>query len=257
MNRLSHREMSRKIKRLTNTPAILVTSGKGGVGKTLASANLALELSLNNIRVGLIDCDLRSPNMTYILNISHKKLEIDENRQIIPFQINSNLEIFSTEHYFYRENHYHRAIILPGETVRSMVYQSVFGVKWHDPNVFVMDSDPSTSDVLIELTRIFQDQLSAIVVSTNDISSIFDCERTIDALKIENIKILGILGNMIWNGEDGRLQDLARSLNLQYLGYIPFDNEIRLRNNEGIAKIPDHILNFSIIAHKIKELLLL
>jgi len=44
---------------------------------------------------------------------------------------------------------------------------------------------------------------------------------------------------------------------LQYLGYIPFDNEIRLRNNEGIAKIPDHILNFSIIAHKIKDLLLL
>ncbi|MEM3345778.1 MAG: P-loop NTPase [Thermoplasmata archaeon] len=236
---------------IAKTPAILVTSGKGGTGKTLISANLALKLSEINKRVGLIDCDLRAPNLTYIMNVYDKKLEVDQNRLIVPFKINENLEIFSTEHYFARDNHRHRAIILPGETVRSMVYQSVYGVHWHDPEIFVMDSDPSTSDVLIELTRIFKNYLNAVVVTTNDISSIFDCERTIDALKIENIKILGIIGNMIWNGEDYRIRDLSASLGIPYLGYIPYNNIIRLNNNQGIAEIPSNIIDFRNIVEQI------
>ena len=60
---------------IAKTPAILVTSGKGGTGKTLISANLALKLSEINKRVGLIDCDLRAPNLTYIMNVYDKKLE--------------------------------------------------------------------------------------------------------------------------------------------------------------------------------------
>ncbi|MEM3264566.1 MAG: P-loop NTPase [Thermoplasmata archaeon] len=252
-------EKMRKISKIADTPAILVTSGKGGVGKTLVSANIALKLSQNNKRVGLIDCDLRSPNLTYILNIQNKHLkqDIDQsrppelNRLVEPYQITPTLEIFSTEHFLERTNHYHESMILFGEVVRSLIDQSVYAVRWNNPDIFVMDSDPSTSDVLIELTLIFRKYLSAVVVTTNDISSIFDCERTIDALALEKIKILGILGNMIWNNEDDRIRNLSKMMDVPYLGYIPYRNIIRLNNNQGIAEIPNYIIDFTKITQKI------
>jgi len=218
--------------------ALLVTSGKGGTGKTLVSSNLAIELS-KNYRVGLIDADIRAPNLTYVMGIEGKVLDVDQNRKIIPYKYNENLEIFSTEHFFYKNNHTHRAIIIPGETVRSMIDQAVYSVAWSNPKFFVIDSDPSTSDVLIELSKIFKKDLKAVVVSTNSISSVNDCERTIDALRLENINIVGIVGNMIWNGNDQRLRALAEKLSIPYLGYIPYDHDIELMNDEGKAELKE------------------
>jgi len=218
--------------------ALLITSGKGGTGKTLLASNIAIVLSEKK-RIALIDADFRAPNLTYIMGIANKKLSVNNNRLIVPYQYNENLQVFSTEHYFARDNGMHRAIILPGETVRSMVRQAVKSVAWNDPELFVIDSDPSTSDVLIALSELFAKDLGAIVVTTNDISSIFDCERTVDALKIEGIQIIGIVGNQIWNNEDYRIVELSKKLNIPYLGYIPFDHRIRLANNEGKPLMPD------------------
>ncbi len=218
--------------------ALLITSGKGGTGKTLLASNIAIVLS-EKMRVALIDADMRAPNLTYVMGIANKRLDVDKNRLIIPYKYNDNLQVFSTEHYFARDNGLHKAIILPGETIRSMVKQAVKSVAWNKPDIFVIDSDPSTSDVLISLAELFGKDLSAIVVTTNDISSIFDCERTVDALKIEGIGIIGIVGNMIWDNDDHRIIDLAKKLNIPYLGYIPFDHRIRNANNNGQALMPD------------------
>lgn len=219
-------------------PALLVTSGKGGTGKSLISANVAYHMSKIG-RVALIDGDIRAPNLSYIMGVPNQKLEVDDNRNIIPYRISDNLEMFSMDHFFSRDNGVKRAIILPGEEIRSIVNQSIYGVSWHNPHAYVIDSDPSTSDVLIALSRIFRDKLYALVVTTNDISSIFDSQRTIDALIINNINIIGILGNMIFDGEDDRIRDTAKKFHINYLGYIPFNNDIRKANNEGHALIPD------------------
>ncbi|MGB9736689.1 MAG: P-loop NTPase [Thermoplasmata archaeon] len=218
--------------------ALLITSGKGGTGKTLLASNIAIVLS-ERMRVALIDADFRAPNLTYVMGIPNKKLDVNKDRLIVPYRFNDRLQVFSTEHYFARDNGLHRAIILPGETVRSMVRQAIKSVAWDSPDIFVIDSDPSTSDVLIALSELFDGDLSALVVTTNDISSIFDCERTIDALMIEGINILGIVGNQIWDNDDHRIVELSKKLNIPYLGYIPYDHRIRLANNEGKPLMPD------------------
>ncbi len=219
-----------------NKPAILVTSGKGGVGKTLVAINIALELS-KYMKVALVDADVRAPNLTYVMGIANKKIDIDHNRKLIPYKYSDNLQIFSMEHFVARDNGIKKAIIIPGEEVRSIIDQTVYGVAWDNPDVFVFDSDPSTSDVLIELHKIFGKYLNALIVTTNDISSRFDAEREIDALIIYDISIIGIIGNMIFHGMDDGIKEIADKFKLKYFGYIPFDEKIRMDNNNGKAQI--------------------
>ncbi len=225
-----------------NKPAILVTSGKGGVGKTLVAINLALSMS-KHMRVALIDADIRAPNLTYVMGISNKHITIDNKRKLIPYKYSDNLEIFSMEQFVARDNGVKRAIIIPGEEVRSIIDQSVYGVAWHDPDVFIFDSDPSTSDVLIEVHKLFGKYLNALIVTTNDISSRFDAEREIDALIINDVNIIGVLGNMIFHGEDDGIREIAEKFKLKYFGYIPFDEKIRTDNNRGKAEIDYDIIS--------------
>jgi ATP-binding protein involved in chromosome partitioning len=236
---------------MQNIPGIAITSGKGGVGKTLLAVNLAIGLS-KKLKVSFCDLDIRAPNAPYILGIGGKKLEINSNRQIIPYKYNENLEIFSSEHYFIDNKNIDnkRAIILPGEEIRNIVRQVVDGgVIWSKNDIFVFDLDPSTGDVYSELVKIFGKKLlKAIVVSTNDISSINDCMRSLDALYIHGIKPIGIVGNMIFDNNNDRLIELSKKFNVKYLGDIPYDNIIRIQNNHGIpglldSKIIDNIVN--------------
>jgi ATP-binding protein involved in chromosome partitioning len=223
--------------------ALLVTSGKGGTGKSTIASNLAIELAKTR-KISLLDADIRAPNLSYIMGIPDRPLDVDEHRMIRPIKYNDNLEVFSTSFFFAKNNSHKRAIIIVGEEVRSIIHDAVKNVQW-ESSEFIIDSDPSTSDVLIELITIFGRKLNALIVSTNDISSIYDCERTIDAMIINKVNIIGVLGNQIYNGEDKAVRAMAESFGLQYLGYIPFDHEIRIRSNNGKCysgdRIPDNI----------------
>jgi MinD superfamily P-loop ATPase len=215
-----------------NTPGLLITSGKGGVGKTLLATNTALELS-KYIRIALVDADIRAPNLTYVMGIPHGKREF-RNHKLIPYKYSDTLEVFSTDHFFAAENDTKRAIMPTGEEVRSIVSQSINAVDWNSPDLFVIDSDPSTGDVFFAVRDVFGRMLSAIVVTTNDISSLLDCERTIDALMLDNIPVLSIVGNMIWNGEDAGIRELCNKYSMHYAGGIPYDQSVRIANNHGI-----------------------
>lgn len=221
-----------------DTPGLLITSGKGGVGKTLLSTNLAIELSKNH-KIALIDADIRSPNMTYVMGIPSHPISLLDGRYIDPYKYSDNLELFSTDQFFHRSGGRKRAIMPTGEEVRAIVTQAIISVKWDDPDLFVLDSDPSTGDVFIAVRNVFGDMLNAIVVTTNRLSSLNDCERTIDALMKNNINVIGIVGNMIVDGKDDGIKDLIYRCNInyhanmEYLGYIPMDNSIADKNDKG------------------------
>lgn len=221
-----------------DTPGLLITSGKGGVGKTLLSTNLAIELSKKH-RIALIDADIRSPNMTYVMGIEPHTINILDDRDIEPYKYSDNLQLFSTDQFFHRSSGRKRAIMPTGEEVRTIVTQAILSVKWNKPDLYVMDSDPSTGDVFIAIRNVFGDMLNAIVVTTNRLSSLNDCERTIDALMKNNINVIGVVGNMIVDGKDEGIKDLIYRCNMNYhadisyLGYIPMDNSIADENDKG------------------------
>lgn len=221
-----------------DTPGLLITSGKGGVGKTLLSTNLAIELS-KKYRIALIDADIRSPNMTYVMGIEPRTINILDDRDIEPYKYSDNLQLFSTDQFFHRSGGRKRAIMPTGEEVRTIITQAIISVKWNNPDLYVMDSDPSTGDVFIAIRNVFGDMLNAIVVTTNRLSSINDCERTIDALMKNNINVIGVVGNMVVDGKDDKIKDLIFRCNanyhadILYLGAIPMDNNIADDNDGG------------------------
>lgn len=225
-------------------PGLLVTSGKGGVGKTLLSTNIAIVLS-HYVNVALVDADIRSPNLTYVMGINNGKLEITQTRKIKPYRFSPRLEIFSTDQFYHQNGNIKRAIMPTGEEVRAIVGQSVTAVEWSDPNIFVFDSDPSTGDVFISIRDIFGDMLNAVVVTTNHVSSLNDCERTIDALMINNINIIGVVGNMVVNGHDDGIHALIAKVNeryradMKYYGYIPMQMELADKNDAGDPGLQD------------------
>lgn len=235
-----------------NVPGLLITSGKGGVGKTLLSTNIAVELSKRE-RVALIDADIRSPNMTYVMGIAEQGTEITDGRYILPYIYSDTLQLFSTDHFFARSDGRKRAIMPTGEEVREIMSQSIKSVKWDNPSMYVIDSDPSTGDVFIAVRDIFGDMLNAIVVTSNRISSINDCERTIDALMKNGINIVGIVGNMIVDDHDEAIHSLIQRCNvnyhadIRYLGKIPMDTKIANDNDNGNPGLMDSELIKSIV----------
>jgi len=222
-------------------PAILVTNSKGGVGKTLVSVNLAISLS-KNVRVALIDADIGAPNVTYVMGIADRRMGVDEKRRLIPYNYSDTLQVFSMENFFARGNGTKNQITFPGEEIRSVINQSVNGVAWNNPDIFVIDSPPATSDALIELVKIFGTYLNAIIVSTNHNLSVSDAERVIQSLMSNNVFIIGIIGNMIIDGQNGALKSLSEKYQLKYLGEIPFDIEIMKASDNGQPGIPYDVI---------------
>lgn len=212
--------------------ALIIVSGKGGTGKTLLSANVALSLS-RKMKVALIDADIKAPNLTYIMNIADRKSEITNKRKIIPIQVNDNLQVFSPETYFNKKTGHKRAILPSDDEIINIIYQSVNDVEWNDPDIFIFDSDPSTNAVLIGLKEIFKGRLSALVITTNDISSAFDCERMVDGLISREIKINGIIGNQIKMGLTDRVDHISKVFGIPIFMEIPYNDKIWEENNKG------------------------
>lgn len=234
--------------------AIMSLSGKGGVGKTLIAANIAVELSKKH-RVGLLDADIKSPNVNAVLGIAgnHFDHADDPFRKIIPVMYES-LRVFSTATMF---PDYH-GITIPGEQQRSFLRQAVCDVKWGPLDYLIVDMDPSSGDSLLCMREMFKD-LSAVVVSTADVSSLSDCRRIIHACIIHKIPIIGIIANMVSSqcpscgevifcdkcktrisfGDEQEVVDIAKHFQVPYLGSIPFNPEIKMRNNCGNPLLPD------------------
>ncbi len=240
---------------------ILVISGKGGVGKTLVAANLAILLSKHK-RTGLLDSDVRSPNLPYILGISDKKFEHvpDEYRQLIPLDYNG-LKVFSTATLFPSLS----GIVVPGEEQRSFLRQAVNDVKWGKLDYLVVDMDPSSGDSLLTMREMFK-KLQAVVVSTADISSLNDCHRIIHACVIHKIPIAGVVANMVSSqcsncgevivckncgesvsfGDEEKVKKVAKKFHVTYLGSIRFNPEIKNRSDRGNPLLPDDEIIFKI-----------
>ncbi|MCJ8501727.1 Mrp/NBP35 family ATP-binding protein [Desulfatitalea alkaliphila] len=226
----------------------VVMSGKGGVGKTSTSVNLAMALAGQGAKVGLVDVDLHGPDVPRMLGFSGV-LDVDAEKRIIPLRYNDNLSAVSVESLIAGKD---SAIIWRGPVKHSVIQQFIGLVNWGDLDYLVIDAPPGTGDEPLTVAQSINDA-RAIIVTTPQEVSLADVRKSINFCQKVNMAIFGIVENMsgFTCPHCNEMVDLfgvgggertASAMGLPFLGRIPFDPRIVACGDAGISfqeKYPD------------------
>jgi ATP-binding protein involved in chromosome partitioning len=218
---------------------IAVSSGKGGVGKSTLSVNLAVGLAQEGFKVGLLDADVYGPNVPRLLGIENEKLSWNEENKIIPHE-NFGIKIMSVG---FTTPTFDTPLVWRSSVAISALVQFLEDVAWGTLDFLVIDMPPGTGDVQLSMAE--ELPLSgAIIVTTPQSLSIDDVSRAIMMFKETHVKILGVVENMsFFEAPDthkvyeifgqSRLESLCRTYTLKPLGKIPLAIEIRELSDAG------------------------
>jgi ATP-binding protein involved in chromosome partitioning len=179
------------------TAAVAVASGKGGVGKSTVSLNVALALVERGARVGLLDADFYGPDIPLMVNLKQTRLVKDwgfwrggRNVTLEPVD-RYGLKIMSVG-FVLAEN---QAFALPAQMVQFVGRQLVHDVAWGELDYLVIDLPPGTADVQQELARLLPLSGAIIVVGPQDVSHL-DAKRVVDLFRGQRVRVLGAVENM-------------------------------------------------------------
>jgi ATP-binding protein involved in chromosome partitioning len=243
---------------------IAVASGKGGVGKSTTSINLALALRDLGLKVGVLDADIYGPSMPKLLAIREKPETLGGNR-LKPIE-RHGLKVMSIGFLIEEET----PMIWRGPMVMSALTQMLREVEWGQLDVMVVDMPPGTGDA--QLTMAQQVPLAgAVIVSTPQDLALIDARRGVAMFKRVNVPILGVIENMSYficpqcgTQSDifghGGAQHEAERLKVPFLGAVPLDMTIRETSDAGepvVATQPDgpHAKVYREIASKLRDTL--
>jgi len=195
---------------------IAVSSGKGGVGKSLLASTLALTLAKKGFRVGLFDLDFTSPSTHVILGIGDVKPR--EEKGIIPPQVNG-LEYMSIV-YYSGDN----ASPLRGEDVSNALIELLSITRWGRLDFLILDMPPGIGDVTLDLVRLVK-QVQFLIVTTQSLLVFETVRKLADLLKELDIAIIGVVENMKVS-DSKTIETEIQKLHLKFLAGIPYDAEI-------------------------------
>lgn len=215
---------------------IAVGSGKGGVGKSTVSVNLALALAQDGARVGLLDADIYGPNIPRMLGID--RLPDNETGGKLPLAEIYGMKVMSIG--FLVQNG--QPLIWRGPMLHSAIQQFITDFDWGDLDYFVVDLPPGTGDVQLSLSQTLP-LTGAVIVSTPQQVAIDDAARALAMFEKLEIPVLGIVENMSYlNMPDGSKlsifgtgggERLAFRTGTPFLGSIPLDPEIGQGGDTG------------------------
>jgi len=176
---------------------IAVASGKGGVGKSTVSVNLALGLQALGAKVGLIDADLYGPSIPTMLNIKDEKPVIKElygRHRIIPIE-KYGLQTISIGNIIDPE----QAVVLRGPRLGGIIKQFINEVVWPELDYLIIDLPPGTGDIQLTLVQTVP-ITAAVIVTTPQQVAVADAIKAMNMFRLENINvpIIGIVENMSW-----------------------------------------------------------
>ena len=241
---------------------IAVASGKGGVGKSTTSVNLALGLSALGLKVGLLDADIYGPSIPKLLDIKQKPETLGGTR-LKPIE-KYGLKVMSIGFLIDEET----PMIWRGPMVMSAITQMLREVEWGKLDVMVVDMPPGTGDA--QLTMAQQVPLKgAVIVSTPQDLALIDARRGVAMFKRVNVPVLGVVENMSYFlcPECGTRSDLfghggarheAERQGVPFLGEVPLHMTIREKSDAGlpvVATEPDgvHANTYRDIAAKVLQ----
>ncbi|MDD3950994.1 MAG: Mrp/NBP35 family ATP-binding protein [Desulfobacterales bacterium] len=219
----------------------LVMSGKGGVGKTSVSINLALALSRKGFKVGIIDVDIHGPDVPRMLGLDGI-LTVNEKNRVIPMPYSDNLSVISIESMMPSKD---EAIIWRGPMKHAAIRQFIGDVEWGDLDFLIIDSPPGTGDEPLTVAQTIP-EAKAIIVTTPQEVSLADVRKSINFCKNVGLDIFGLVENMSGFtcphcGESfdlfgsGGGQRTADETGISFLGRIPFDMNMVACSDTGVS----------------------
>jgi Mrp family chromosome partitioning ATPase/predicted Fe-Mo cluster-binding NifX family protein len=226
----------------------LVMSGKGGVGKTSVSVNLAVALARKGAKVGLMDVDLHGPDIPRMLGLTGL-LDVSEDRHLLPKRYSENLGVISIESLSQDADD---AIIWRGPLKMHVIRQFISDVQWGELDYLVIDSPPGTGDEPLSVAQTIPGA-QAIIVTTPQEISLADIRKSINFCRTVNMPIFGLVENMSGFlcphcsqpidlfGSGGGFKT-ALAMNVPYLGRIPLDPKMVECSDAGesyLEKNPD------------------
>ncbi len=233
---------------------IAVASGKGGVGKSTVSANLAVALAQTGAKVGLCDCDLYGPSVGQMFGTDRQPMA-NERDEIIPIEAHG-VKLMSMSFLVNNSS----PVIVRGPLATRYTQQFLRQVAWGELDYLILDLPPGTGD--IQLTIVQTVSLDgAVIVTTPQEVALIDARKAVSMFAKVNVKILGLVENMSWFecdhgekyyifGEDGGVIEAER-MKVPLLGQIPLDTTTRVCADEGtpVALIPVEKSNASRAYH--------
>ncbi|XP_072988723.1 iron-sulfur protein required for NADH dehydrogenase, mitochondrial isoform X1 [Typha latifolia] len=217
---------------------IAVASGKGGVGKSTTAVNISVALAKAcQLQVGLLDADIYGPSIPTMMNL-HQKPEVGEDMKMIPVE-NHGVRCMSIGFLVEKD----APIIWRGPMVMSALEKLTRGVSWGNLDVLVVDMPPGTGDAQISISQRLQ-LSGALIVSTPQDIALIDARRGANMFRKVEVPILGLVENMSsfkcpHCGEEshifgrGGARQTAEDMDMQFLGEIPLELDIRSGSDEG------------------------
>jgi len=216
---------------------IPIASGKGGVGKSTVSANLAHALARTGAKVGLMDADVYGPSIPTILGITAQP-EADEQNRMIPIE-QDGLKVMSMGFFIKPDE----AVIWRGPMLHKTVQQFLGGVLWGELDYLLVDLPPGTGDVQLSLCQAIP-ITGAVIVSTPQDVALNVAQKAIAMFKKLNAPVLGVIENMsdyvcahCGHRDDifgtGGARAIAERLGIPFLGAIPLATPIRVSADAG------------------------
>lgn len=218
---------------------VMISSGKGGVGKSTSSVNLAIALAQSGKKVGLLDADIYGPNIPRMLGLQNTKPQVDENlKKLIPLKA-YGLEMMSMG-VLYDEG---QSLIWRGPMIMRAIEQLLTDVLWGELDILVIDMPPGTGDAQLTLAQSVPVS-AGITVSTPQSVSLDDSARSLDMFNKLNIPLAGIIENMsgfICPDCDkeydifgkGTTNSLAQQFDTQVLAQVPIEIKVREGGDSG------------------------
>jgi len=195
---------------------IAVSSGKGGVGKSLVATTLALALVKKGYKVGLFDLDFTSPSTHVILGV--EDLQPKEDKGIVP-PVVYGLEYMSIVYYSGD-----LAAPLRGADVSNALVELLSITRWGKLDFLVLDMPPGIGDITLDLIR-FIEKIEFLIVTTSSQLAFETVRKLTGLLKELKIPVIGVVENLKMN-HSKNIQQQTRKLGLTYLGEIPYDTKL-------------------------------
>jgi ATP-binding protein involved in chromosome partitioning len=219
---------------------IAVASGKGGVGKSTCSVNLACALAQLGARVGLLDCDIYGPSIPLMMGVSERPT-VNESEQLIP-PIKYSVKVMSIGLLLDGD----QPVIWRGPMIAKTIQQFLFAVDWGGTDFLLVDLPPGTGDAQLSLCQTVPLD-GGVIVTTPQEASLGVVRKGIAMFQKVNVPILGLVENMSYfttpNGErveifgHGGGQAEAARQDIPFLGEVPIFTEIREGGDRGVPVV--------------------
>jgi len=226
---------------------ILVLSGKGGVGKSTVSINLASALAAHGRNIGLLDLDIHGPNIPKMLGIENQRPAVLE-EHMEPVHVIGNLAVMSMAFLLPDTS---SPVIWRGPMKMAVIQQFLSDVNWGALDYLIVDLPPGTGDEALSIIQLAPNVQGAVIVTTPQDVAVLDAVKAVKFIEKLDLPVIGIIENMsgMVCPHCGKTIDLfgkgggekaARELGVPFLGSIPIDPAMVKAGDEGRPYILRH-----------------